>query len=168
MLPPGCCAAGRNPASNQPKATKQPTLHNTQTMRNACRFGVVCDVMCAVCCMSPPGCWAVGRKPTSKQHNAVTQQTLHNTQTIRNACRFGVVCGVCCVLHVASGLLGCRPQTNPTGKQPKATKQPTLHNTENHAKRPSDQCCMWCVFRVACRLRVAGLSGENPGANNTM
>ena len=48
MSPPGCCTAGRNPTSNQPKATKQSTLHKTQTIRNACRFGVVCGVCCVL------------------------------------------------------------------------------------------------------------------------
>jgi hypothetical protein len=109
----------------------------------------------------------VGCRP--KQPKAKTQSTLQDTQTIRNHCRFRVVCGrdVCSVLRVASGLLGCRAKTDQQTTQP--MQQHNQHYTTqhpHHTQRLSMHCCMWCVLCVACRLRVAGLSGETPRANN--
>jgi hypothetical protein len=75
-----------------------------------------------------------------------------------------LVCGVCCVLRVASGLLGCQAKPHEQTTQGNNTTNITQH--PNHTKRLSIQCCMWCVLRVACRLRVVALPGETPQATN--
>jgi hypothetical protein len=75
----------------------------------------------------------------------------------------GRVLCVACRLRVG----GLSAQTNPTSKQPKPKTQPTLLTQHpNHTKRLSVQCCMWCVFRVACLLRAVGLPCENQPTNN--
>jgi hypothetical protein len=119
MSPPGWWAVGPNPASKQPKAKTQPNLHNTQTTRNSCRFGVVCGV-CSVLRVASGllGCRVKTNQQTT-QPNATAQPTLHNTHTIHNDCRFIVVCGVCCVLRVASGLLAWLSGGNPRAHNPR-------------------------------------------------
>jgi hypothetical protein len=121
-----------------------------------------------VCCMSPPGWWAVGPNPTSKQPKAKTQPTLHNTQSIRHACRFGVVCGRGVCVPCCVSLPGCwAAGRKPTNKQPNQCNNTTnITQHPHHTQRLSMHCCMWCVLCVACHLRVAGLSGETPRANN--
>jgi hypothetical protein len=160
---------GRRVKTNEQTTQCDNTTNITQHPNHTKRLSIRCCMRCVlrIACRL----WLAGQSapnPTSKQPKATTQPTLLNTQTIRSACQFSVVSGVCCMLHVASGLLGCRPPS-PASNQPKATKQATLHNTQTIRNAwQIGVVCGVCSVLCVCHLRVAGPSGENTVANNTM
>jgi hypothetical protein len=71
---------------------------------------------------------------------------------------------VCCISPPGWWVGELSAQT-PRVNNPRQNKN-HLAQHPNHTKRLSVRCCMWCVFRVACHLRAAGLPSEDQPTNN--